>query len=88
MRKTVGHIGCWEEILEKFIMFQSPLDIFTAVSSVHLLRPLVRALPFLASPEADTENSGEERMDAQEEVQKPEATGRHQESFCVDVSYA
>lgn len=69
-------------------MFQSPLDIFTAVSSSVHLRPIVRALPFLASPEADTENSGEERMDAQEEVQKPEATGRHQESFCVDVSYA
>lgn len=36
-------------------------------SSIHLLRPIVRALPFLASPEAEADN-WEEHMDAQQEM--------------------
>lgn len=57
MKKAVGYIGCWEEVLECSIIFQLSLDIFTAVSSsIHLLRPTVRALPFLASPEAEADN--------------------------------
>lgn len=68
MKKAVGYIGCWEEVLECSIIFQLSLDIFTAVSSsIHLLRPIVRALPFLASPEAEADN-WEEHMDAQQEI--------------------
>jgi len=66
VKEAVGHIGCWEEVLERSIIFQLSLDILTAVcSSTHLLTPIMRALPFLASPEAEANNSEEEHMDAQ-----------------------
>lgn len=66
MKKAVGCIGCWEEVLECSIILQLSLDIFTAVSSsTHLLRPIVKAVPFLVSPEAKADNSGEEHMDTQ-----------------------